>query len=147
MRSKKGLTLIELMVVILIVGVLAAILIPLLTARLESARWSEGKSGCGTIATAIRAMFAEEGDDFDPTATIADYVNATDMYGKYFQLSDYSFSADPAVVVFGEGEVGYPVTFTIMVSAPGESPDGTTYNWDVASWELTHEGIWSKTMK
>ncbi|HUV67456.1 MAG TPA: prepilin-type N-terminal cleavage/methylation domain-containing protein, partial [Sedimentisphaerales bacterium] len=63
MKSRKGFTLIELMVVVLIVAVLAAVLIPMLTARLEAARWSEGKAGAGTIATSVRAMAAEFGNE------------------------------------------------------------------------------------
>jgi prepilin-type N-terminal cleavage/methylation domain-containing protein len=145
MKSRKGVTLIELMVVVLIVAVLAAVLVPLLTARLESARWSEGKAGVGTIATAIRAMYSEEGENFAPTAVIADYVNATDMYGKYFQIGDYSFQSGPTVATYAPGVTGYPVTFTIRVSRPaGASPDGNTYSWDVAYWEMDESGEWTK---
>ena len=148
MRNKKGFTLIELMVVVLIVAVLAAVLVPLMTARLESARWSEGKAGVGTIATAVRAMYAEEGQGWDPSTEISDYVNASDMYGKYFRLADYSFSADPEVNTITEDTEDYPVTFRIMVEAPdGASPDGKTYKWTVASWEMDQTGEWTRTMK
>jgi len=58
---RKGFTLIELMVVILIVAILAAVAIPILTARIDAAKWSEGKAMMGTIATAIRAYYAEHG--------------------------------------------------------------------------------------
>ncbi|MHC4745513.1 MAG: type IV pilin protein [Planctomycetota bacterium] len=65
MKSKKGFTLIELMVVILIVAILAAVAIPILRGRIDAAKWSEGKAMMGSIATAIRAQCAE----YDPTAT------------------------------------------------------------------------------
>ena len=64
MKSRKGFTLIELMVVILIVGILAAVAIPLMRGRIDSAKWSEGKAIMGTIATALRAHIAEKGADF-----------------------------------------------------------------------------------
>ena len=144
MKSRKGVTLIELMVVVLIVAVLAAVLVPLLTARLESARWSEGKAGVGTIATAVRAMYAEQGPSWIPTTAVADYVNAADMYGKYFQITDYSFQTGPTVVDIDPTENEYPVTFTIRVSAPGTSPDGEDYSWAVPYWEMTHTGTWIK---
>lgn len=147
MRNTKGFTLIELMVVVLIVAVLAAVLVPLMTARLESARWSEGKAGVGTIATAVRAMYAEEGQGWDPTSDIDDYVNAADMYGKYFQITDYEFSTAPEVQTIDPDTGGYPVTFTIRVNAPdGASPDTKTYTWKVAYWEMDHTGEWTRSM-
>ena len=47
-RERKGFTLIELMVVILIVGILAAVAIPIMRGRIDSAKWSEGKAMMGT---------------------------------------------------------------------------------------------------
>jgi len=147
MRNKKGFTLIELMVVVLIVAVLAAVLVPLMTARLESARWSEGKAGVGTIATAVRARFAEEGQDFAPSANVLKYINESDLYGKFFQRSNYTFFETPALVPgFGPDTQGYPVTFIIRVSRPtGPSPDGKTYTWKVAWWQMDETGAWTKS--
>ena len=150
MRSRKGFTLIELMVVVLIVAVLAAILFPLLTARLESARWSEAKAGCGTIATAIRAMYAEEGETFDPPTSVEDYCNAEDLYGKYFNSDCYTLSG---VVLQTSGN--YPVTYTIQIDAPdtvtgapnGEAGSGSAATWKVSSWTLDQFGDWTKAMK
>jgi len=65
MLDKKGFTLIELMVVILIVAILAAVAIPILRGRIESAKWSEGAAMAGTIKTAVKVAYAE-----DPTATL-----------------------------------------------------------------------------
>ena len=65
MESRKGFTLVELMVVILIVGILAAVAIPIMRGRIDSAKWSEGRSMMGTVASAIRAYCAER--DAAPT--------------------------------------------------------------------------------
>ena len=144
MKSRKGFTLIELMVVVLIVAILAAILVPLLTARLESARWSEGKAGAGTIATCIRALYAEVGEESlttsFPTSTtplVSVFINEEDLYGKYFRYGDYlitGFAVDPLVTP--------PVNYTITVTAP----TGTAYTWKVASWALDQDGFWTRTM-
>jgi prepilin-type N-terminal cleavage/methylation domain-containing protein len=153
MKSRKGFTLIELMVVVLIVAVLAAVLIPLLTARLESARWSEGKAGVGTIATAIRAMYAEQGDAFAPSDTVSDYCNPEDLYGKYFSIDCYQLTG--VTIVEDPGPTDYPVLYTITVLAPdnvdgapnGEQGGATGPTWKVASWSLDEEGIWTREMK
>ncbi len=143
MRSRKGFTMIELMVVVLIVAVLAAILIPLLTARLEAARWAEGKAGAGTIATAVRAMAAELGNEPGaPTlpTTIANYVTAQDMKGKYFVIGDYSFISGPTIQ---PSTSTYPVLYTIQVSKPttaGMAAYFPTVNW----WQLDHTGTWTR---
>ncbi len=61
MRNNKAFTMVELMVVVLIVGILAAVAVPMMTGRIDSAKWSEAKSAMGTIASALRSYAAEQG--------------------------------------------------------------------------------------
>jgi len=95
MKSRKGFTLIELMVVILIVGILASVAIPMLRGRIDAAKWSEGKAMMGSIGTAIRAYHAEKG----PTGAAPTTLNvgatglgfaAGDLTGTYFVDADFS---------------------------------------------------------
>ena len=58
--EEKGFTLIELMVVILIVAILAAVAIPILRGRIQAAKWSEGAAIAGTIKTAAKVCYAED---------------------------------------------------------------------------------------
>ena len=98
MRSRKGFTLIELMVVILIVGILAAVAIPMLRGRIDAAKWSEGKAMMGSVATAIRAYNAEKGPSgVLPTAILGAGTTqlgfaAGDLTGKYFVDADFTMS-------------------------------------------------------
>jgi len=101
MKSRKGFTLIELMVVILIVGILAAVAIPILRGRIDAAKWSEGKAMMGSIATALRAYCAEKGVGYAtaPASLVALGFASGDLSGTYFSDSDFTFTLTTPITV------------------------------------------------
>jgi prepilin-type N-terminal cleavage/methylation domain-containing protein len=93
-KHKTGFTLIELMIVIFIVGILSAVAIPLMRGRIDSSKWSEGKSMAGTIRSAIRVLYADLGQNYDYTTitTLSQLgFKDTDFDGKYFKHEDFKF--------------------------------------------------------
>ena len=109
-------TLIELMVVILIVAILAAVAIPIYRARIDAAKWSEGKAIMGTIATAIRAWCAEQSPDYSgpKPSTLGELgFMSGDCSGTYFSDTDFTVINVAAVS---------PTQFTITCT-PTDQPD------------------------
>lgn len=132
MEKRKGFTLIELMVVILIVSILAAVAIPIMRGRIDSAKWSEGRAMMGTIATAIRAYCAET-DGPPSTGAFAAWGSdlgfiAADLDGTYFDDGDFQITEcvyDPCQAV--------SLQFTIQANNGDLNP---------TQYTLDEEGTW-----
>jgi prepilin-type N-terminal cleavage/methylation domain-containing protein len=136
MESRKGFTLIELMVVILIVGILASVAVPMLRGRIDAAKWSEGKAMMGSIATAIRAYNAEKGPAGTAPTTL--FVGTTglgfiagDLTGTYFGDADFAFA------VTAMDPLTYTITCTAGVSLDPDAPTNP------ASYVLNQAGVWT----
>lgn len=132
MKRRKGFTLIELMVVILIVGILASVAIPILRGRINAAKWSEGKAMMGSIATAIRAYHAEKGPTGAAPTTLGIAATglgfaANDLVGTYFVTADFAFAVT---------QMSPDLQFTITCT-----PTVTTL--DPVSYQLDQTGTWA----
>jgi len=137
MKNRKGFTLVELMVVILIVGILAAVAIPIMRGRIDSAKWTEGKAIMGTIGTSIRAYAAEKGvtgsyGDDSPTMTELGFT-ASDFTGTYFDNTNFSWTTayDPAA--------DPPLSFTVTATAGAGIQTPTEI-------DLDNTGKWTETL-
>ena len=69
-RNSKGFTLIELMIVVAIIGIMAAIAIPNFLNYMCKAKQTEAKQGLGAIATSQESWKAEAQDDKYTTRTV-----------------------------------------------------------------------------
>lgn len=126
MKSRKGFTLIELMVVILIVGILAAVAIPLMRGRIDSAKWTEGKSAMGTIGTALRAYAAENAAGTTDINALG--ITNADMTGTYFTIANYTITAQAY-----DATADPALTFTISCTNNNLVPATVTLD-DAGTW-------------
>ncbi len=75
MRNAKGFTLIELMIVIAIIGILAAIAIPMYRTQTCKARLTEVTNAMSNVASAIVAYYNENGE-FPPDSGTVDKIKS-----------------------------------------------------------------------
>ena len=116
MFNKKGFTMIELLIVIIIVAVLASVAIPMMTANVERAKKSEAVAALGAIRSAERIIMAE-GTAYVAAADIKTLsgINAGDLNGTYF-------SEDCYAVAIGGGGTTFTATCTPASSLVAKSP-------------------------
>jgi len=130
LRSKKGFTLIELMIVVAIIGILAAIAIPNFLRFQAKSKQSEAKTNLGGIFTAETAYFGEN-NTYGSFANIAwapvgakqvySYFNGTDQVLNKVGVSIAAWTGTTAV---GVGTAG----FTAGAEGNVDS-DATTDTW------------------
>jgi type IV pilus assembly protein PilE len=120
-RSRvKGFTLIELMIVIVIVGILAAIAIPSYENSVKKSKRADAQSALLTFANAMERYYTTNGDYSGATASGV-YVNQvpTDGGTKYYDLSvtvpttlpdTYTLLATPTGSMSGDGKLKYTST-------------------------------------
>jgi type IV pilus assembly protein PilA len=115
-RNEKGFTLIELMIVIAIIGILAAIAIPQFSAYRKRSYNSAAQSDLRNAATAQEAYYVDEASY---TSTVGNLEGAS--YGLYT-------TADVTVSITSAGTDGYTMTsahgsgdITYSLSGPGGS--------------------------
>jgi type IV pilus assembly protein PilA len=118
MKSSKGFTMVELMVVVLIVGILAAVAVPLMSGRIDSSKWSEAKAAMGTIASAMRSYAAEKGN-FSSAPTLAQLgISDNELDGTYFTHQAYAITSATA----SNGQVSFVITCTAANSTRSGKP-------------------------
>ncbi len=123
-RKQEGFTLIELMIVVAIIGILAAIAIPNFVAYQAKSRQSEAKVNLGAIFTSATAFAAEQST---PTYVIP---------GSTLEPIGWSPSGNPRYTYWYATAGGGPTAFTIpaSVTAPTSCNTGPpTTNKTVAA--------------
>ena len=132
--AQKGFTLIELMIVVAIIGILAAIAIPAYSDYTIKARVSEAASLSGAAKTAVDIYFSEYGTlNGAKGPTTLGIGDPSDYKAKYVSIVEVGDSGVITVTLktasgLGLGEAGTSGTNTVVYTPTSK---GSTLEWDL----------------
>lgn len=128
--NKKGFTLIELIVVVVIVGILAAIATPIMRGNIDKAKRREAQMGAATIRTAELLVKTEHGA-YEPfsggafgATNLNKYLTAGCLNGKYY--NDANYTVDTLFgVIYATGSGDLTAGIRLSNGAPVYCKEGT----------------------
>jgi len=116
MKKQQGFTLIELMIVVAIIGILAAIAIPAYSDYTIRAQVSEGLTLAGGAKAAVSEYTMDRGR-FPSTQAIAGLSTAGSINGKYTASVDAGATAGQILVTYGVDAHAELAADTLILSA------------------------------
>ncbi len=129
MKKQQGFTLIELMIVVAIIGILAAIAIPAYQDYTIRAQVSEGLNLSGGAKAAVTEFYQDRGV-MPTTNLLAGLAAAADIQGKYVALVTVGAAG---VIDVQYGNDAHAVIATMAIQLTPNTAAAGSVQWDCAS--------------
>ena len=115
MKDNRGFNMIELMVVVVIIGILAAIAVPIYSKYAKNARVTEATGRIGDILTAAKSYAIENETDNNPTTAVWPALCTTaNFIGDCTQSQNFTYViagvSGGALTITATGRAGTPMT-------------------------------------
>ena len=129
--KKKGFTLIEMLIVIVIIGILAAALVP----RMMSARDKAADTAIQSDIQQVASAITQYGFDFDPATTLATFTSGMALSGKLVPNYLSSMPASANKMSFKQISRGGTTSGGFVLYAPVATPGAA--NWVLSATTIT----------
>jgi type IV pilus assembly protein PilA len=139
-KIQKGFTLIELMIVVAIIGILAAIAIPAYQDYIVRSQVSEGLTMAASVKTAVAEYRADRGTW--PTNLAALGITAAPT-GKY--VSNIAVAGGQIQITFGGTDVNGAINGQTLWLTPGATPS-TDIVWQCGDRQIAATASWAVTV-
>lgn len=123
---KSGFTLVELAIVVVIAGILAAVAVPIYQGIIDESKWSEARMAIGSIRTAISTYKAKQSGSLAGLSAgpISNLANVVKLDANSFNSLKYFRSEDFTLESIDANSGTYTIKCDGTASLNPESPDG-----------------------
>lgn len=132
-RSKSGFTLVEILIVVVILGILAAIVIPQFSEASTEARESSVSSNLQMLRSQIELYKIQHGDAIPAMADLKTVLTEKTNFAGTTVVADGALEFGPYMQKFPDNAVNNDGTLAATVGTPAAASDASGWSYDASN--------------